>query len=92
MTPGEEALHEAARLEAARVYGRVCRHAESPSSVAVARLEAELHARDEHDETRRLVTRAVRDGVTTRDIVDLYGIDQATVRAVRKQLMAEGAA
>lgn len=92
MTPGQEALAEAARLEAARVYGRVSREQTTPTSYAVAQLEAELNARDDRDETRRVVTRAIRDGVPTKDIIDVYGVAAADVRAVRKQIMAEGAA
>ena len=48
-TPGAEALREAARLEAARVYGRVVHETHAPISITAAVAEAELAACDEVD-------------------------------------------
>lgn len=79
MTPGQLALAEAARLESALVYGRLC-----PEHKAVDD-GAETEPRNK---VNRLIG-AVRIGMTNNEIMAQYHVCYATVRAARKAAMAD---
>lgn len=100
MTAGQEALREAARLEAARVYGGIVpEHHNARRSLLADRAEAELTAAlartrpalepvpDEPDDDPDLIA-AIRAGMTTAEIVELFCVDTATVRAARRKAVA----
>ena len=89
LTPGQEALREAARLEAARVYGGVCAEHKQPRSIVAARAEAEINAWHVDNDD---IEKAIRSGLATSQIIERYGATYAEVRTIRKQLMKEGAA
>ncbi len=86
MTPGQEALREAARLEAARVYGGVVREHKQPRSVMAARAEAEIEAAWHGTDP---VEEGVRAGMTTADLMNRYGATYREVRDIRKRVMKE---
>lgn len=103
LTAGQEALREAARLETARVYGGVVpEHKSRPllADRAEAEINAAWHAPHQPGEGQGAVVLratepievAVREGWPTSRILDSYGVSYAEVRAVRKRLMADGAA
>lgn len=101
LTPGQRALQEAARLEAARVYGGVISDTTTePVSVLAARAEAEVKAANQRARANRprkpepisyLIT-AARNGMTTSQIVEHYAVNYATARAASKAAMKDGAA
>jgi hypothetical protein len=92
-TPGQRALQEAARLEAARYYGDVLAPAGSePFSVFAARAEAELEAALERQSTLHDLTALIDAGTPTSQIVADYGFPYEQVRAARKSRMKNGAA
>ena len=83
MTPGRRALIEAARLETARVYGSVQReHREHRMS------DRRPQVVDDNIE----IVEAILAGTTISEVVETFCVDYATVRAIRKRVMARGAA
>lgn len=91
LTPGEAALREAARLEAARIYGRVCPEHKQPISVAAAVAEAEVSAKPAQHYDMELL-KLIRAGKPNSELVELYGYEYATIRAARMHLMRNGVA
>lgn len=83
---GRDALREAARIEAARVYGATCRQHPAPTAEYLA-----LLARVEELDADRHIEAAVTAGCPASEIVAMYGVDYARVRAARKRLMAGAA-
>ncbi len=83
MTPGQEALLEAARLEQARIYGTVQREHKQPQTrQAVAEIDA---AWGDYDP----LPAGIADGLTNAELMHLYGATYAEVRQARKQAMKE---
>jgi hypothetical protein len=85
MTPGQEALQEAARLEAARVYGGVVVEHRQPRAVMAARAEAEIEAAWHGSDP---LIDAVRAGWTTSRIMQRYGATYREIRDIRRNLGA----
>ena len=98
LTPGQEALREAARLEAALVYGRVHTEHRQPTGTAAVIAEAELnealrrarHAAEQTADQRDLEAALVAH-IPVHLIVDRLGVTYSEVRAARKRLMAGAA-
>ena len=82
MTSGLDALAEAARLEASRVYSQPLRRDDT-----YHRLLADAEAAIQHAEEQAALIDALRSGLPASEIVERYAVDYATVRAARKRLM-----
>lgn len=89
MTPGQLALIEAARMEAARVYGRVYPDHQEPVGLSALVAEAEIAELQRGGDK---IERAILDGQPNSQIIAEHGVDYATVRAARKRVMRDGAA
>jgi DNA-binding NarL/FixJ family response regulator len=92
LTPGQQAMREVARLEAARVYGHTA-EADEPASLTATVAEAELTARAPDRRARvageRDIADAIRAGLSISAICEQLGASYAAVRAVRKRIMGE---
>lgn len=71
LTPGQLALREAARLEAARFYGAVLGTSSQPASITAAVAEAEVEAAIKQATVDRAVRKYVRDGGQAVDDTEL---------------------
>jgi hypothetical protein len=89
VSPGEEALREAARLETARIYSQILAEppADGRAEADESALAAALWRLDDETATRQAVTAAIRAGKTTSAIVAEVAVTYSEVRAIRKQLM-----
>jgi hypothetical protein len=102
VSPGEDALREAARLETARIYSQILAPGSAEAALAddeddtgsvtaaideYALTTALWRLDDDEAATRRAVAAAIRAGKPNSAIVADWAVTYSEVRAIRKQLM-----
>lgn len=102
-TPGQEALHEAMRLEQARIYGQLCKEPPSPTLAdradmlldSLARVGAPVTKLDQARETRRptmVERRQIEQAIARTGSVQAAALelnqDEATVQRVWEAMSA----